>query len=125
MSDLRDLDRAFEAGEEKVKLAFDMYTNKIVDYIAKYFVKLDGKVDAICFTAGGGENDSIIRGETLKKLTSLGIYLDEEKNNATIVRKGVEGIITKDESKIPVYVVATDEELMIARDTFSFIGNEE
>lgn len=118
MSDLRDLDRAFEAGEEKVKLAFDMYTNKIVDYIAKYFVKLDGKVDAICFTAGGGENDSIIRGEVLKKLTSLGVYLDEDKNNATIVRKGIEGTITKDESKIPVYVVATDEELMIARDTF-------
>lgn len=123
MSDLRDLDRAFEAGEEKVKLAFDMYTNKIVDYIAKYFVKLDGKVDAICFTAGGGENDSIIRGEVLKKLTSLGVYLDEEKNNATIVRKGIEGIITKDESKIPVYVVATDEELMIARDTF-YLSND-
>ena len=123
MSDLRDLDRAFEAGEEKVKLAFDMYTNKIVDYIAKYFVKLDGKVDAICFTAGGGENDSIIRGEVLKKLNSLGVYLDEEKNNATIVRKGIEGIITKDESKIPVYVIATDEELMIARDAFN-LSNE-
>lgn len=123
MSDLRDLDRAFEAGEEKVKLAFDMYTNKIVDYISKYYVKLNGKVDAICFTAGGGENDSIIRGETLKKLASLGIYLDEEKNNATIVRKGVEGIITTDNSKVPVYVVATDEELMIARDTFNLSGN--
>ena len=119
MSDLRDLDRAFEAGEEKVKLAFDMYTNKIVDYIAKYYVKLNGKVDAICFTAGGGENDTIIRSETLKKLTSLGIILDEEKNNITIARKGVEGVITKDESKIPVYVVGTDEELMIARDTFN------
>ena len=90
-----------------------------VEYIAKYYVKLDGKVDAICFTAGGGENDTIIRGETLKKLTSLGIILDEEKNNQTIVRKGVEGVITSPESKIPVYVVATDEELMIARDTYS------
>lgn len=119
MSDLRDLDRAYEANEEKVLLAFDMYTEKIVEYIAKYYVKLDGKVDAICFTAGGGENDSIIRGETLKKLTSLGIILDEEKNNQTIVRKGVEGVITSPESKIPVYVVATDEELMIARDTYS------
>lgn len=119
MSDLRDLDRAFYANEEKVILAFDMYTDKIVDYIAKYYVKLDDKVDAICFTAGGGENDSIIRGEVLKKLTSLGILLDEEKNNATIVRKGVEGIITKEESKIPVYVEATDEELMIARDTYA------
>ena len=119
MSDLRDLDRAYEANEEKVLLAFDMYTEKIVEYIAKYYVKLDGKVDAICFTAGGGENDTIIRGETLKKLTSLGIILDEEKNNQTIVRKSVEGVITSPESKIPVYVVATDEELMIARDTYS------
>lgn len=119
MSDLRDLDRAFEAGEERVTLAFDMYTNKIVDYIAKYYVKLNGNVDAICFTAGGGENDTIIRSETLKKLTSLGIILDEEKNNATIARKGVEGVITTSDSKIPVYVVGTDEELMIARDTFN------
>ncbi len=123
MSDLRDLDRAYEANEEKVLLAFDMYTEKIVEYIAKYYVKLDGKVDAICFTAGGGENDTIIRGETLKKLTSLGIVLDEEKNNQTIVRKGVEGVITSSESKIPVYVVATDEELMIARDTYTLAQN--
>lgn len=117
-SDLRDLDEAFLNKEEKVLLAFDMYTNKIVDYIAKYYVKLNGKVDAICFTAGGGENDSIIRGEVLKKLTSLGVYLDEKKNDETIVRKGVEGTITTEESKIPVYVVGTDEELMIARDTY-------
>ena len=118
MSDLRDLDRAFYANEEKVILAFDMYTDKIVDYIAKYYVKLNGFVDAICFTAGGGENDSIIRGETLKKLTSLGIILDEKKNDETIVRKGIEGIITTSDSKVPAYVVATDEELMIARDTY-------
>ncbi len=118
MSDLRDLDRAFYANEEKVILAFDMYTDRIVDYIAKYYVKLNGKVDAICFTAGGGENDSIIRGETLKKLTSLGILLDEEKNEETIVRKGIEGVITKEESSIPSYVIATDEELMIARDAY-------
>ena len=108
MSDLRDLDRAFYANEEKV----------ILDYISKYYVKLNGKVDAICFTAGGGENDSIIRHETLKKLTSLGIVIDKDKNEETIVRKGKEGVITKEESSIPVYVVATDEELMIARDTY-------
>ena len=121
MSDLRDLDRAFEAGEEKVRLAFNMYTNRIVNYIAQYYVKLNGKVDAICFTAGGGENDSIIRGETLKKLTSLGIVFDEEKNNNTMTRKGIEGIITTDDSKIPAYVIATDEELMIARDTYQLV----
>lgn len=118
MSDLRDLDRAFEAKEQKAVLAFDMYTSKIVDYIAKYYVKIGGKIDAICFTAGGGENDDIIRREVIKKLYPLGIYLDDDKNKETIVRRGREGIITTKESSIPVYVVATDEELMIARDTF-------
>ena len=118
MSDLRDIDRAYKANEQKVVLAIDMYTNKIVDYIAKYYVKLDGCVDAICFTAGGGENDPIIRANVIKKLRSLGVTLDEEKNNATIVRKGVEGVISKEDSSIPVYVLGTDEELMIARDTY-------
>lgn len=118
MSDLRDIDRAFEANEQKAVLAINMYTNKITDYIAKYYLKLEGIVDAICFTAGGGENDDIIRGETIKKLHPLGIKLDEKLNKETVVRKGKEGIITKKESKIPVYVLATDEELMIARDTY-------
>ena len=118
MSDLRDIDRAYEARDAKALLALDMYTDKIVDYVAKYYVKLGGEVDAICFTAGGGENDDIIRKEAINKLYPLGVYLDEEKNKETIVRKGVEGIISSNESKIPVYVLATDEELMIARDTY-------
>lgn len=121
MSDLRDIDRAYEARDAKALLALDMYTDKIVDYVAKYYVKLGGEVDAICFTAGGGENDDIIRKEAINKLYPLGIYLDEEKNKETIVRKGVEGIISSNESKIPVYVLATDEELMIARDTMNLI----
>ena len=118
MSDLRDVDRAYEANESKAMLAIEMYVNRIVDYIAKYYVKLGGMIDAICFTAGGGENDDIIRKEIIKKLYPLGIILDDERNKRTIVRKGVEGIITTDESAIPAYVVATDEELMIARDTY-------
>lgn len=121
MSDLRDIDRAYDANEQKVVLAIDMYTNKIVDYIARYFMKLEGIVDAICFTAGGGENDDIIRREVVRKLKPLGVILDDEKNKNTIVRKGVEGIISKNSSKIPVYVLATDEELMIARDTYAII----
>ena len=124
MSDLRDIDRAYEAQDAKALLALDMYTDKIVDYVAKYYVKLGGKVDAICFTAGGGENDDIIRKEAINKLYPLGIYLDEEKNKETIVRKGVEGIISSNESKIPVYVLATDEELMIARDTYNITVEE-
>ena len=124
MSDLRDIDRAYEARDAKSLLALDMYTDKIVDYVAKYYVKLGGAVDAICFTAGGGENDDIIRKEAINKLYPLGIYLDEEKNKETIVRKGVEGIISSNESKIPVYVLATDEELMIARDTYNLSVEE-
>ena len=124
MSDLRDIDRAYEARDAKALLALDMYTDKIVDYVAKYYVKLGGEVDAICFTAGGGENDDIIRKEAINKLYPLGIYLDEEKNKETIVRKGVEGIISSNDSKIPVYVLATDEELMIARDTYDLSVEE-
>lgn len=124
MSDLRDLDRAFEAKEDKVLLAFDMYTSRIAEYVAKYFIKL-GHVDAICFTAGGGENDPIIRAESLKKLEPLGVKLDEGKNEKMIVRLGNEGIITKEDSTIPAYVFATDEELMIARDTYQIKEGKE
>lgn len=119
MNDLRDIDRAYLANDKKVLLAIEMYTDRIVDYVAKYFVKLGGKVDAICFTAGGGENDDIIRKETVKKLYPLGVILDETKNKETIVRKGIEGLISDKDSAIPVYVLATDEELMIARDTYA------
>ena len=91
----------------------------------QYYIKLDGKVDGIVFTAGGGENDPIIRRETIKKLHALGIKLDEEKNEETITRKGKEGVISSKDSKVPVYVIATDEELMIARDTYKLATEEE
>ena len=120
-SDLRDIDAGFEAGDKQIVLAVDMYTNKIVDYIARFYMKLGGKVDAICFTAGGGENDPIIRAEILKKLSPIGVVLDEDKNNDTVVRKGREGIISDNDSSIPVYVLGTDEELMIARDTYAIV----
>ncbi len=122
MSDLRDIDEAFEKKEEKAVLGVNMYTNRISEYIVKYYLKLQGKVDAICFTAGVGENDDIVRAEVLKKLAPLGIKLDEKVNKETLIRKGKEGIITKKSSSIPVYVLGTDEELMIARDTFKIVA---
>ena len=124
MSDLRDIDRAYEAKDEKVLLAVNMYTNRIVDYIAKYYVKLEGKVDGIIFTAGGGENDPIIRKEVLTKLKALGIKLDEKVNEEMMTRKGKEGKITTKDSKIDAYVIPTDEELMIARDTYALACNQ-
>ncbi len=125
MSDLRDIDRAYEAKEDKVVLAIDMYTQRIANYVAEYYCKLDGKVDGIVFTAGGGENDPIIRREAMKKLHALGIKLDDEKNEETITRKGKEGLISSKDSKVPVYVFATDEELMIARDTYKLATEAE
>ena len=118
MSDLRDIDRAYLAKENKVILAIDMYTERIAEYIAKYFLKL-GKVDGIVFTAGGGENDPIIRKEVLNKLKPLGVELDEKLNEETIVRKDKEGLITTKDSSIASYVLSTDEELVIARDTYN------
>lgn len=123
MSDLRDIDRAYIAKDRKVLLAIDMYTRRIANYIADYYLLLDGRVDAICFTAGGGENDDIIRGEVLDKIKALGVVIDADKNKKTIIRKGVEGVITDDSSTVPVYVLETDEELMIARDTYHLYSN--
>ncbi len=120
-NDLRDIDEGFMNGDKKIVLAVDMYTKKIAEHIAKYFIELDGEVDAICFTAGGGENDSIIRREALNKVSSLGIKVDEKLNDETVVRKGKEGIISTADSKIPVYVLGTDEELMIARNAYEFV----
>ena len=124
MNDLRDIDRAYIARDRKVILAIDMYTRRIANFIAEYFLLLDGKIDAICFTAGGGENDDIIRKEVLDKIKALGIIINQEKNQNTIVRKGIEGIITDEKSSIPVYVLATDEELMIAKDTYKLFENK-
>ena len=118
MNDLRDIDRAYMAKESKVVLAIDMYTERIAEYIAKYYIKL-GKVDAICFTAGGGENDPIIRKEVFNKLKPLGVEIDEKINDETIVRKDKEGLITTKKSSIASYVLATDEELVIAKDTYN------
>ncbi len=120
-SDLRDIDELFANKDELAVLGVNMYTSRIAEYIAKYFIKLEGKVDAICFTAGVGENDDIIRSEVIKKLAFLGIVLDEELNKETLIRKGKEGLISSSKSNYPVYVFGTDEELMIARDTFEIV----
>ena len=117
MNDLRDIDRAYLAKDNKVILAISMYTERIAEYIVKYFIKL-GKIDAVVFTAGGGENDPIIRKEVLDKLKPLGVELDNKLNEETIVRKDKEGIITTNKSSIASYVISTDEELVIAKDTY-------
>ena len=115
-SDSRDIEDGIANNDEKCILAQKMYTRRIVDYIAKYYVELGG-CDAIIFTAGLGEKSILTRIDVMNELSALGIVPDEELNNT----RSVETIITKPESKIPCYVIPTDEELMIARDTFDII----
>ena len=93
-----------------------MYTWKVANYVAQYNNMLNG-ADVIVFTAGLGENSKKTRKDILDKLSSLGIKIDEEKNDF----RGEFRLITTLDSKIPVYVIPTNEELMIARDTYSLV----
>jgi acetate kinase len=94
-----------------------MYVEKIVNYIAEYYLELGG-ADAIVFTAGVGENSKDTRKAIVDKLAPLGIKIDEEKNNI----RGEEALISTEDSSVKVYVIPTDEEVMIARDTYKFIN---
>lgn len=115
-SDSRDIENGIKEGNERCILAQDMYVKRIVEYIAKYYVLLEG-CDAIVFTAGVGENSINTRKQILDKLKVLGIKVDEEANNV----RGVETKITTDDSKVPAFIIPTNEELMIARDTYSLV----
>jgi acetate kinase len=115
-SDSRDIEDAAAAGNERAILAQEMYVEKIVNYIAEYYLELGG-ADAIVFTAGVGENSKDTRKAIVDKLAPLGIKIDEEKNNI----RGEEALISTEDSSVKVYVIPTDEEVMIARDTFEIV----
>ena len=115
-SDSRDVEDGIKAGNERCILAQEMYVKRIVEYIAKYYVLLGG-CDAIIFTAGVGENSMMTRQQILEKLAVLGIKVDTEANNV----RGVETKITTDDSSVPAYIIPTNEELMIAKDTYSLV----
>ena len=93
-----------------------MFIKRIIDYIAKYYVELNG-CDAIIFTAGIAENSSKMRRDVINGLNILGIKVDEKRNNS--IEK--ETKISSDDSSVPCYVIATAEEVMIARDTYDFL----
>ena len=115
-SDSRDVEDGINSGNERCLLAQKMYVRRVIDYIAKYYVEMGG-ADAIVFTAGVGENSKATRREIMDGLSVLGVVVDEENNNT----RGEEIMVTTKESKIPCYVIPTDEEVMIARDTYAFI----
>ena len=116
-SDMRDVVAKCMENDERSIVAKNKYVRRIVDYIAQYYVLLGG-ADIIVFTAGVGENNSLIRKEVCEKLECLGVKIDEELNKTSgEIRK-----ISTDSSKILVYVIPTDEELMIAKDTLNLIN---
>jgi len=113
-SDFRDLEEAASAGNERAKTALDTFVYKVKKYVGAYAAALDG-VDAIVFTAGIGENDRGVREEVLKGLGYLGVEVDFEYNKTCA--RGEEVELSTPNSRVKVYVIPTDEEMMIARDT--------
>lgn len=118
-SDMRDVENAANEGNERAKLALKMYFYRIKKYIGAYAAAMGG-VDAIAFTAGVGENQIDMRKESCDGLEFLGIKIDDAKNNT----RGKEAEISADDSKVKVWVVPTDEEIVIARDTMNLVLNK-
>ena len=118
-NDNRDVEKAIAEGNEDAKLALEMYNDRIAEYIADYFLELEGKVDAIVFTAGVLENGSETRASIMRRLAPLGVKVNDEVNDKIAGWKDInEGIISADDSSIRVEVIPTNEEIMIIRDTY-------
>ena len=118
-SDSRDVENAAADGDERAILALNMYNDRVAKYIADYYIELEGNVDAIVFTAGVGENGVEAREEIINRVKPLGIELDAKENAKIASFKDIhEGVISSKKSKVPVWVVPTNEELMIIKDTY-------
>ena len=114
--DFREIENASTEGNEDAIIAINKFVSIIAQYIARYAAVMEG-IDAVVFTGGIGENQFRIRSKICKKLKFMGLDLDEEKNNEF----RSEGKISKEDSKVEIWVVPTDEELMIAQDTLDLI----
>ncbi|MCI5643334.1 MAG: acetate kinase [Peptoniphilus sp.] len=116
-SDFRDIEAARDEGNKRAKLALDIFEKRVRGYIGSYMTELD-HVDAIVFTAGVGENSIEMRESIVNGLKSLGIKIDPERNNV----RGEDKLISADDSSIKIFVIPTNEELMIARDTKELVN---
>ena len=116
-SDFRDLTDAMNAGDKKAKIAMDVFSYRVAKYIGSYAAAMNG-VDDIVFTAGIGENDDYVREEVCKYLGYLGVDFDSEVNTGL---RGKEAELTKEGSKVKVFVIPTNEELAIARETVALV----
>ena len=115
-SDFRDIEAAVEEGNERAQLALKVFAHKVRFYIGAYIAEMNG-CDAIVFTAGVGENDITMRELICHDLGNLGIKIDPLKNKI----RGKETIISPDDSRVSVLLIPTNEELMIARDTYALV----
>ncbi|MGL5291842.1 MAG: acetate kinase, partial [Vibrionaceae bacterium] len=113
-SDCRYVEDNYQQKEEATR-AMDVACHRLAKYVAGYTATLDGRLDAIVFTGGIGENSALLRQLVLDRLGLLGIELDEAANLAA--RFGKEGVITSSNSRIPALVISTNEELVISQDT--------
>ncbi len=117
-SDMREIAAASDNGDEKARLALEMYNYRIKKYVGAYAAAMGG-ADIIVFTAGVGENQANMRESVCENMEWMGVKLDVEKNNAI---HGEEAVISAPDSKVTVVVIPTDEELMIASDTMELCG---
>ena len=121
-NDMRDLlEEVEEHQDRRAKLAIDMFCGKVKKYIGAYLAGMNG-ADAICFSAGIGENAPRLREKICENLENLGVKLDKKKNNQAV--GGKEMLISKSDSKVKVYVIPTNEEVVLARDTVRVMLNK-
>lgn len=119
-SDMREIAAAIDKGDENAKLAFDMYIHRLRKYIGAYAAAMNG-VDAVIFTAGVGENSSLVRQAVCDGLTFFGLEIDTQLNNK---RSKEARIISTENARVKVLVVPTNEELLIARDTYKLVQQQ-
>ena len=118
-SDMRDIDAAYDAGNEKAIVARDMYYNRVKKFVAEYAAEMGG-VDLVIFTGGVGENSADLRRWVCKDMEFMGIKIEDSINDVT---RGENTIISTADSKVKVAVIATNEELVIATDTYELTKN--
>ena len=118
-ADRRDIEQAAKEGDKLSELAIEMESYRLKKYIGSYVAAL-GTVDAIVFTAGVGEHSPLIRGKALEGLEIMGIKIDQNKNNASNT-SNAETCISADDSKVKVFVIPTDEELVMTEDAFALM----
>lgn len=119
--DMREINAAADEGDERAKLALDMYENRVTKYVGAFTAEMNG-VDIIVFTGGVGEHQASIRANVCRSLGFMGVEVDDEINNAN---NGEEQIISSAKSTVKVVVIPTDEEYMIAKDTEAIVEGRE